>query len=333
MSYEPSELYLLREWDEDYLPGAGSPLRARIYQPVGAGPFPSIVEVHGGDWVSQDRRADVYPCRQLAQSGIVVIAFDFRQAPGTKYPAALQDINFAVRWTKANAKRLQIIPEQVGGLGFSSGAQMITLTALRPLDTLFSAIPLPGAKDSEASLAFVLALDPVFDATARYEYVAKQPVIAAWVDDSEYPRLHKPVTRASGLWKALRGLPLPGWFAERMRRRLMLGLVKAFEDFFPAYEAMADASPLSVLYAGGAQRYPPIFAAQATDDPTLLMESTLSFVSAYLRVGARVELKTVGDAGHGFARRPGHQTDACIADMKSFLHGVLLRAGQNADPE
>ena len=128
---------------------------------------------------------------------------------------------------------------------------MVLLSALRPLDTLLSEIPLPGAEEFDASLAFILAPDPVFDVTSRYEHLARQPVIANWIDDSDYPRL-RPLPRFAKLRR---------WFA-RPRKRLLAGLVEGHEKFFSTYEEMADASPLSVLFAGGAQRYPPIFAAQ-----------------------------------------------------------------------
>ncbi len=109
----------------------------------------------------------------------------------------------------------------------------------------------------------------------------------------------------------------------------MVGLVAGLENFFATYEEMADASPLSVLFAGGAQRYPPIFAVQSIDDAILPMESSLAFVSAYLRVGGRIEFNPVSALGHRFISIPSHQADACIADMKIFLHVVFLRASEN----
>ncbi len=307
MTYDPSARYEIREWDEVYLEIDGQRLQARIYQPVGAGPFPGIIDVHGGTWTRLDRRSEVYPCRQLAKSGIVVISIDYRLAPAFKYPACLQDTNYAVRWAKLNAGRLSINSELIGGFGPSTGAQMLLLTALRPLDTLMSQIPLSSAEEFDASLAFVLTPDPVFDVTSRYEHLARQPLIVEWIDDSDYPRL--------------RSLPhFQRWFA-RPRKRLLAGLVEGHELFFSAYEEMADASPLSVLSAGGAQRYPPIFAVQSPADTTLLMESSLAFVSAYLRVGGRIEFNPVSG--------PGNTNDARVTDMKKFLHGVFLRASEN----
>ena len=37
---------------------AGRMLKARIYQPNGAGPFPTVLDLHGGAWNAKDRTAE-----------------------------------------------------------------------------------------------------------------------------------------------------------------------------------------------------------------------------------------------------------------------------------
>jgi len=41
--------------DIEYQRQAGKAWLARIYQPKGTGPFPTIVDVHGGAWLNGDR--------------------------------------------------------------------------------------------------------------------------------------------------------------------------------------------------------------------------------------------------------------------------------------
>src|ERR1041384_8063276 len=41
--------------DVEYQQQAGKPWLARVYRPIGAGPFPTIVDVHGGAWNNGDR--------------------------------------------------------------------------------------------------------------------------------------------------------------------------------------------------------------------------------------------------------------------------------------
>src|SRR5438874_1703700 len=41
--------------DLEYQRADGAPLLARLYRPIGSGPFPALIDVHGGAWASGDR--------------------------------------------------------------------------------------------------------------------------------------------------------------------------------------------------------------------------------------------------------------------------------------
>ena len=41
--------------DIEYARPGGTALLARFYRPGGTGPFPAVLEVHGGAWTSGDR--------------------------------------------------------------------------------------------------------------------------------------------------------------------------------------------------------------------------------------------------------------------------------------
>src|SRR5262245_14882483 len=101
--------------DIEYRRHDGAPLLARLYQPKGAGPFPAVVEVHGGAWASGDRLNNSPLDEALAKSGIVVLAIDFRMPPQHRYPASIADIHFATRWLKANAADFGSNRDLVGG--------------------------------------------------------------------------------------------------------------------------------------------------------------------------------------------------------------------------
>ena len=95
--------YEVEERDVEYQRLAGKPWFARVYQPKGAGPFPSIIDVHGGAWHNGDRTNNAGVDRALAAKGIVVAAVDFRQPPDAGYPASICDVNLAIRWLKGHA--------------------------------------------------------------------------------------------------------------------------------------------------------------------------------------------------------------------------------------
>ncbi len=72
---------------------AGRMLMARIYQPKGPGPFPTVLDLHGGAWNRKDRFAEEPMDRALAASGLLVVAVDMTLAPEAPYPACVQDDN------------------------------------------------------------------------------------------------------------------------------------------------------------------------------------------------------------------------------------------------
>ena len=82
---------------------AGRMLMARIYQPKGAGPFPTVLDLHGGAWNAKDRHAEEPMDRALATSGLLVVAIDMTWASEAPYPACVQDANYGVRWVKTQA--------------------------------------------------------------------------------------------------------------------------------------------------------------------------------------------------------------------------------------
>src|SRR5271154_6083650 len=92
--------------DVEYLRHGDTPLLARLFKPRGGGPFPILVELHGGAWCLGDRLQDTAINEKLAHSGVLVAALDFRVPPAASYPGSAIDINYAVRWFKARAAEL-----------------------------------------------------------------------------------------------------------------------------------------------------------------------------------------------------------------------------------
>ena len=170
VAYDPAGRFEVRTTDAVYLEHPGGGLLATIYQPQGQGPFPGLVDVHGGRWFLNDRSNDHHMNSALAASGIVVVAVDFRLAPEHPYPAQVVDVNYAIRWAKLNAERFKIDPATVGAMGCSSGGHTIVLNGMRPRDPRYASLPLPGGEGLDASLRFMLGCWPVLDPHARYTW-------------------------------------------------------------------------------------------------------------------------------------------------------------------
>ena len=169
-TYNPSQKLDVQVRDLEYRNDGQESWMVTIFQPEGSGPFPALLDVHGGAWNRGDRSADEVMNRALAASGIVVAAVDFRLAPAHPYPAQVQDVNFATRWLKAHAAEFNADPATVGGMGCSSGGHTLMLSAMRPSDSRYAALELPEASGHDATVAYNVCCWPVLDPYARYLY-------------------------------------------------------------------------------------------------------------------------------------------------------------------
>ena len=161
--------YEIDERDIEYQRQADKAWLARIYQPKGTGPFPTIVDVHGGAWHNGDRTNNAGIDKALAAKGIVVAAVDFHQPPEAGYPASICDINLAVRWLKTHATEFNGTTT-VGAFGNSSGGHQVVLNGLRPRHGNYSSLPLPNHSEVDASLAYVISAWPVICPLYRFRF-------------------------------------------------------------------------------------------------------------------------------------------------------------------
>jgi acetyl esterase len=173
VSYDPSKRYEIKVWDLEYRRDPIRTLMARVYQPQGEGPFPVLLDVHGGAWNDQDRTANAPVDERLAASGILVVAIDVRLAREAPYPGSVADVNYGIRWLKAKAREWNGEPETLGALGSSSGGHVLELCAMRPHDARYTVYPLPEAPHLDATLMYVIARSPISNPLARYEQAQK----------------------------------------------------------------------------------------------------------------------------------------------------------------
>jgi acetyl esterase/lipase len=216
--------------DVEYLRHGAQPLMARLFIPDGKGPFPAVVELHGGAWCNGDLN-DCQPYAEaLARGGLAVAALDFRHA-GDGYPSSLADINYGIRWVKAHAGELNTRADLIGAAGQSSGGHLAMLAAMRPDDPRYAAIPLPSTAPAvDASLRAVAMLWPVINPLSRYRHALR-------ARDSANP---------------------PSW----------VGNIPDRHDLYWKTEAaMADGNPMLALERGEPVRTPPALWLQGRPDP------------------------------------------------------------------
>jgi len=169
-AYDPSARFELDVQEVEFrVNSAGRQLMARVYQPIGTGPFPVMLDLHGGGWNRRDRLAEEPMDRAIATSGVLVVAIDMTRAPEAPYPAEVQDANYGVRWLKMKAPSWNGDASRVGVFASSSGGHTAQLLGLRPHDPRYNAIALSEAPDIDATVDFVAARSPISDTFARYE--------------------------------------------------------------------------------------------------------------------------------------------------------------------
>ena len=141
----------------------------------------------------------------MASHGIVSIALDFRSGNEDPYPASVQDINYAVRWAKAQrARRSRPGPSSIGLSGQSSGGHLAMLVAMRPHDPRYAAIPLPaGSPAHDASVRCVVMSWPVINPLSRYRHAKRAQARrqSAGMAEVASSRARTPIGGAKPTWR------------------------------------------------------------------------------------------------------------------------------------
>lgn len=172
-NYNPNAQFEIKVWDVDFFKTPKRQLKARIYQPQGAGPFPVLLDLHGGAWNNKDRLANVPMDEAAAKSGILVVAIDMSLAPEAAYPACVQEACYGVRWLKAKCIEWNGDNQTLGILGSSSGGHVAQLLGMRPNFPLYNVHALPGAPGINSRVAYIATRSPISDPFARFKQAEK----------------------------------------------------------------------------------------------------------------------------------------------------------------
>jgi acetyl esterase/lipase len=248
-----TSVYAFDTEDIEYLRHGDQPLLARLFKPRGPGPFPLVIEVHGGAWCRGTRLNNKVIHEKLAQSGVMVAALDFRMPPQAGYPDTIADVNYAVRWFKQRAALMNCDARRIGLLGTSSGGHIAMLVAMKPQDPRYTAIPLAGAATGlDSTVRSVVLAWPVIDPLGRYHHAQRLKTQGD-----------------SGLIDHVGNDHLNFWGNEA---------------------AMAEGSTTIALERGDAIQMPPVLYLQGTQDYNHPRADLDRFVAGYRKAGGSLEL-------------------------------------------
>ena len=240
--------------DVEYLSEDSGPILARVFVPDAAGVFPAVIDAHGGAWCTGDRTGNDPINAEIARRGVVVASLDFRNPPDATYPGSVADVNYGIRWLKANAARFRSRANLVGSMGTSSGGHLVVQNGMKPRDLRYAA---REGTDFDARVPYVVTLWPVICPLARFRHAG-----AMVAGEEAYGREENPVPMQKRYWLT--------------------------------EEAMAEGSPLLALERGDAVELPHILYVQHRDDGLHPAEIMDRFVAAYRKRGGEIQLENFG---------------------------------------
>ncbi len=251
--------------DMEYLRHGERALSLRLFRPAGAGPFPLVVDLHGGAWCSGKPEECYGRDEVLAEAGFAAATLQFRHA-GDGYPTSLIDINYAVRWLKARAGELRLDAGRVALCGQSSGGHLAMLAAMRPFDERYASIPLDGGADARVNCVGML-----------------WPVI-------------NPISRYRNALRARAGENPPGWVGDLPERH---------DLYWKTEANMVEGNPVLAMERGERIETPPAVWIQGRPDPVhdyrdpdspLDLNEPERFTANYRKAGGEIEIVDIEQA-------------------------------------
>jgi cation diffusion facilitator CzcD-associated flavoprotein CzcO/acetyl esterase/lipase len=191
------------EITDGVMPGPEGDLAYRLYRPESPGPHPLIAYFHGGGWVLGSEHADEPFCRDLCmRTGSLVVSVNYRHAPESRFPAAVDDAFAAVQWIAANAAEIGGIPGELAVAGWSAGGNLAAVTCQLARDA--------GGPDIASQLLLCPVTDGDFDRLSYRENGEGFVLTASmmrWFWDHYADQADRGDTKAAPLRGTLAGLP------------------------------------------------------------------------------------------------------------------------------
>ena len=104
-------------------------LRLDLYRPTGPSKRTAVIHLHGGGFTGGDRANNEPNCTAFSARGYTSISSQYRLSAQGRWPDQLHDTKAAIRWTRANAARLDIDPGKIVLAGYSAGGTLALVAA------------------------------------------------------------------------------------------------------------------------------------------------------------------------------------------------------------
>jgi alpha-L-fucosidase 2 len=134
--------------DHEFARPGGVPLTLDAHLPDRGRNHPAVILVHGGGWQNGDQRTYISPWFPLLdRAGVAWLTINYRLAPKHPYPAAVEDVEAAVRYVRAHAARFRLDPKRLALMGESAGGHLVSLVGVRRKVEVRTVISFYGVHD------------------------------------------------------------------------------------------------------------------------------------------------------------------------------------------
>ncbi len=124
--------HIRRKWLDIAYAGVSPTQQLDIYLPdEGDGPFPVVMHIHGGGFAIGDKR-DMHLDQYLLglEHGYALVSPNYRLSDEAIFPAAVEDVQAAIRWIKAHGGEYLLDPDRIAACGASSGGNLAAMAAV-----------------------------------------------------------------------------------------------------------------------------------------------------------------------------------------------------------
>ncbi len=156
-------------------------------------PAPTLIFVHGGSWRSGKRSDYLFYLLDYAQKGYVTVTVSYRMIKDALFPAAVQDLDCAVRWIRQHADEYGIDADRMALVGGSAGAHLSLLVGYDGDNPAF--IGECGPDSISSSVKAIVNLYGPIDLTTDYAigtYQVQDFLGKLYEDDPELYQLASP---------------------------------------------------------------------------------------------------------------------------------------------
>jgi acetyl esterase/lipase len=127
-----------------------------IFLPTGSGPFPLLINIHGGGFLFGNKEdLDPSVAKAFLKAGYAVVSVRYRLSGEARFPAAVNDVKTAVRFLRAKAVSFHLDPKQFVAFGQSAGANLASMLGTTASVTDLAAPQLGNANVSSAVQAVI----------------------------------------------------------------------------------------------------------------------------------------------------------------------------------